>query len=233
MVKTRAKMMLIAILLAAVSVPAAADDAMWTWVSGVENDNPLGTNYIPGGRDGSISWIDADENLWFLGGYGIGIASTSPGLMNGLWKYDVADGTWRLVRGTENVINISSQFGIYGTKGEFDSANIPGARSNGVSWTGTGSTSGYLYLFGGYGYDVNGTIGFLNDLWKFNTSSSSWTWVSGSSIVNQYGVYGTMGVANSSNTPGARGLSATCADNNGTFWLFGATAMAAAAHQER
>jgi len=221
MVKTRAKMMLIAILLAAVSVPAAADDAMWTWVSGVENDNPLGTNYIPGGRDGSISWIDADENLWFLGGYGIGIASTSPGLMNGLWKYDVADGTWRLVRGTENVINISSQFGIYGTKGEFDSANIPGARSNGVSWTGTGSTSGYLYLFGGYGYDVNGTIGFLNDLWKFNTSSSSWTWVSGSSIVNQYGVYGTMGVANSSNTPGARGLSATCADNNGTFWLFG------------
>jgi hypothetical protein len=34
-------------------------------------------------------------------------------------------------------------------------------------------------------------------------------------------VYGTMGVAVSSNTPGARGWSSTWADSNGTFWLFG------------
>ena len=75
MVKTRVKMMLIAILLAAVSVPAAADDAMWTWVSGVETYNQPGTNNTPGGRDEGVSWIDSDGNLWFFGGYGIGIDS--------------------------------------------------------------------------------------------------------------------------------------------------------------
>jgi N-acetylneuraminic acid mutarotase len=221
MAKTHVKMTLIAILLAAVSVPAAADDAMWAWVSGANSSNPLGTNYIPGGREGSISWIDADGNLWFLGGYGIGIVSTSPGILNGLWKYDVAGANWRLVRGNENVTNILYQVGVYGTKGSSDSANIPGARSDGVSWTGTGSTSGLLYLFGGYGYDINGTNGPLNDLWRFDTSNNNWTWVSGSSTISQYGVYGTMGVANSSNTPGARGQGSAWADSNGTFWLFG------------
>jgi len=221
MTKTHVKMTLIAILLAAVSVPAAADDAMWTWVSGVKNYNPLGTNYIPGGRDEGVSWTDDDGNLWFFGGQGIGITSTSPGLLNGLWEYDVVSENWRLLGGNENVTSTFYQAGIYGTKGSSDSSNIPGARSNGVSWTGTSSTSGYLYLFGGYGYDINEDLGFLNDLWKFNISSSNWTWVSGSSAVSQYGMYGTMGVANTSNTPGARALSATCADSNGTFWLFG------------
>ncbi len=57
-VKTRVKMMLIAILLAAVSVPAAADDAMWTWVSGSNTFNPPGTNNTPGGREECVSWIE-------------------------------------------------------------------------------------------------------------------------------------------------------------------------------
>ena len=39
--------MLIAILLAAVSVPAAADDAMWTWVSGSNTYNPIGYKHTP------------------------------------------------------------------------------------------------------------------------------------------------------------------------------------------
>ena len=211
--------MLIAILLAAVSVPAAADDAMWTWVSGENYYNPPGTNYAPSGREESVSWIDSDENLWFFVGYGIGMGSASTGQLNGLWKFDGTN--WTLVKGSDAVTDVSYQVGVYGTKGSSDSGNTPGARSNGVSWTGTSSTNGYLYLFGGYGYDINGTYGLLNDLWRFNDSSGNWTWVSGSNVVSQYGVYGTMGVAASSNTPGARGWSSTWADSNGTFWLFG------------
>jgi len=220
-VKTHAKMMLIAILLAAASVPAVADDAMWMWVSGVNNYNPPDSTTAPGGREGGISWIDSDRNLWFFGGDGIGMNSASSGLLNGLWRFDGADWAW--LNGSDAVTDISLQVGVYGTKGASDSGNTPGARTNSVSWTGTSSTSGYLYLFGGYGYDVNGTLGLLNDLWKFNLigSNFTWTWVSGSSTVGQYGVYGTMGVAASGNTPGARGWSSTCADSNGTFWLFG------------
>ncbi len=212
-VKTCVKMTLIVILLAAVSVPAAADDAMWTWVSGYNYSDPPGTNNIPGGREGCVSWIDDTGNLWFFGGYGIGSNSTSPGLLNGLWKFD---GTaWVLVKGYD-MTNISYQGGEYGTEGSGYSNNTPGARSSSVSWT---DTSGNLWLFGGYGYDANVTLGFLNDFWEFD--GSNWIWMTGSNAVNQYGVYGTMGVANSNNTPGARGSGATWADSNGTLWLFG------------
>jgi N-acetylneuraminic acid mutarotase len=221
MVKTRAKMMLIAVLLAVVSAPAAADDAMWTWVSGVNNSNPPDSAIAPGGREGGISWIDSDRNLWLFGGDGIGMNSASSGLLNGVWKFDEA--VWAWLKGSDAVTDKSYQVGVYGTKGSSGAGNTPGARTNSVSWTGTGSDSGYLYLFGGYGYDVNGTLGLLNDLWKFSLSGSSynWTWVSGSSTVGQYGVYGTMRVAASGNTPGARGWSSAWTDSNGTFWLFG------------
>ncbi|MGB7580836.1 MAG: hypothetical protein WBL85_00110 [Sedimentisphaerales bacterium] len=207
-------MVIIAILLAVASVPAAADDAMWTWVSGSNTFNPTGTNIIPGGREECVSWIDDAGNLWFFGGYGIGSdGSASLGLLNGLWKFD---GTgWTLVKG-HDMTNISYQGGVYGTEGSGYSNNTPGARSNSVSWT---DISGNLWLFGGYGYDANVTLGLLNDLWKFD--GSNWIWITGSNAVNQYGVYGTMGVANSNNTPGARGSSATWADSNGTLWLFG------------
>jgi N-acetylneuraminic acid mutarotase len=217
-VKTYTKMTLIAILLAVASVPAAADDAMWTWVSGENYYNPP-AGVAPGGREECVSWIDSDGNLWFFGGYGIGVSSASTGQLNGLREFDGAN--WTLVKGLDSVTDIAHQAGVYGTKGSSDSDNMPGARSNGVSWTGTSSTSGYLYLFGGHGYDINGTYGLLNDLWRFNASSDNWTWVSGASIVNQYGVYGTIGIASSSNTLGARGWSSTWADSNGTFWLFG------------
>ena len=220
--KTYAKMMLIAILLAAVSVPAAAGDAMWTWVSGENSFNPPGGTGTPGGRKEGISWIDIDGTLWFFGGHGIGMGSTSAGPLNGLWKFDVADDSWTWVKGYDVVTDVAYQLGVYGTKGSPDSDNMPGARTNSVSWTGTSSsTSDYLYLFGGYGYDTNGTYGLLNDLWKFKISSDNWTWVSGANTVSQFGVYGTMGVAASNNTPGARGWSSTWTDSNGTFWLFG------------
>ena len=201
------------------SATAIADDAMWTWVSGVNNYNqPNGSN-APGGRYEGVSWIDSDKNLWFFGGLGQGMGSASSGLLNGLWKFDGAG--WTLVKGSDVVTDVLYQKGVYGTKGSSNSNNTPGARTNSVSWTGTSVTSGYLYLFGGYGYDVNGTLGLLNDLWEFDTGSNNWTWVNGSNAVAQYGVYGTIGIASSSNTPGARGWSANWTDSNGTLWLFG------------
>lgn len=60
--------------------------------------------------------------------------------------------------------NAGKQHGVYGTKGSPASGNVPGARSNSVSWT---DGHGNLWFFGGYGYDVSGSNGPLNDLWKF------------------------------------------------------------------
>jgi len=206
-------------ILIVISSAAQAQEPVWTWVDGENYYNSSGTSGQPGGRQAGVSWIDSDKNLWFFGGYGRGRNSTAAGLLNGLWKFNGSD--WILEKGWDSVTDISYQTGVYGTKGSSDSSNMPGARWNAVSWTGTGATDGYLYLFGGSGYDTNGTSGYLNDLWRFNLSSKNWTWVAGSNAVWQYGIYGTMGQAATSNTPGARGWSATCVDSNGTLWLFG------------
>jgi N-acetylneuraminic acid mutarotase len=213
------KTMFIVITMCVISVPVMADDAMWTWVSGVNNYNQPDAFNAPGGRQGGVSWLDSDGNLWFFGGFGQGMGSADSGILNGLWKFDGTNWIW--VKGYDAVTDISYQVGIYGTKGSSASGNTPGARTDSVSWTGTSATSGYLYLFGGYGYDVNGILWYLNDLWEFDLSSNRWAWVSGSNAVAQYGVYGTIGVASSSNTPGARGWSANWTDSNGTLCLFG------------
>jgi len=77
--------------------------------------------------------------------------------------------------------------------------NMPGSRQFAVSWR-TGS--GHFWLVRGSGFDSTGAQGGLNDLWKFD--GTNWTWVSGSDLINQPGVYGHMGVASPSNAPGAR-----------------------------
>ncbi|MGB8960035.1 MAG: kelch repeat-containing protein, partial [Candidatus Aminicenantales bacterium] len=129
-----------------------------------------------------------------------------------LWKYDGTDWTW--VSGS----NIVDQLGIYGTKGVADSSNTPGAKVSAASWI---DSSGKLWLFGGYGSDSAWNQGWLNDLWKYDPTTLDWTWVSGSNIVYQAGIYGTKGIADSSNIPGARATAISWLDSSGRLWLFG------------
>ena len=68
-----------------------------------------------------------------------------------------------------------------------------------MNWT---DAAGNVWLFGGLGYDSAGTLGYLNDLWKY--SAGQWTWMGGSNVGNQEGTYGTQGTAAAGNVPGAR-----------------------------
>jgi N-acetylneuraminic acid mutarotase len=121
---------------------------------------------------------------------------------------------------------------VYGTQGVPAATNAPGTRYYSQSWTGSGSNggrcqndnNGNLWLYGGEGYDANGQLGLLSDLWEFNPSlgkNGEWTWISGSTLNGQAAVYGTLGVPAATNNPGARGYGMTWTDNNGNFWLFG------------
>ena len=78
-------------------------------------------------------------------------------------------------------------------------------------------------MFGGFGYDKNGQLGLLNDLWKF--TGGNWVFVSapvpGSDTINKNGVYGTQGTRAAGNTPGSRQTAATWKDASGNLWLFG------------
>lgn len=56
---------------------------------------------------------------------------------------------------------------------------------------------------------------------SFTTGYYGWTWVSGSNALNQPGVYGTQGVASTTNIPGARYGSISWVDSSDNLWLFG------------
>jgi hypothetical protein len=97
------------------------------------------------------------------------------------------------------------------------SSNAPGSREAAVGWT---DAAGNLWLFSGRDYDpATGEAGELNDLWKY--SDGEWTWISGSNVFNQQGVYGTEGTSAPNNVPGARESAVGWTDAAGNLWLFG------------
>jgi hypothetical protein len=120
--------------------------------------------------------------------------------------------TWTWVSGAKT----PDQAGVYGTQGTASPSNMPGSRQFAVSWR---DSTGNFWLFAGDGLDSNGTQHDLNDLWKFD--GTNWTWVSGSNLVQQPGVYGTKGVASPSNVPGARDSAVSWIDKSNNLWLFG------------
>ena len=194
---------------------------VWTWVGGSNGANALGVygtqgvpsiSNVPGAREYAVSWTDPSGNLWLFGGYGN--SSSSMGYLNDLWKFNPTAGTWTWVSGSNTV----TAGGIYGTQGVASTGNAPGAREAAVSWT---DSSGNLWLFGGYGYASPSDNGNLNDLWEFNPTAGTWTWVSGSNTSMASGVYGTQGVPSTGNVPGARTGAVTWSDSSGNLWLFG------------
>lgn len=208
-------------------------DNEWTWISGsmlwqatsntfVAGCSPgvYGTQgvpaagNVPGGREGAVSWIDSNGNFWLFGGYGCNYASGVTANLNDLWEYNPTTKTWTWISGA----NSGFAVGVYGIQGAASTANVPGARQGAVSWT---DSSGNLWLFGGSGQDSTGAQGVLNDLWEFNPTAKTWTWVSGSNTGNAVSVYGTEGIASAANVPGARYEAVSWIDADGNLWLFG------------
>lgn len=183
----------------------------WTWVGGsdlVDQAGIYGTmgtpspDNIPGGRNGGDLWTDASGNVWLFGGQG-GTGGLSD--FNDLWEYSSGEWTWM------GGANVANQAGSYGTLGMPAASNIPGGRAGARFWT---DASGNVWLFGGQ--DLSG---FLSDLWKY--SNGQWTWMSGPTLTNQTGTYGTLGTPNPGNIPGARWNPVTWIDAQGNLWLFG------------
>lgn len=105
----------------------------------------------------------------------------------------------------------------YGIKGVKSHKNKPGGRSSPAVWT---DSAGNIWIFGGL-YSNGESTDLLNDLWKFDISVNQWVWVHGSNSINGNGVYGTIGIANTGNIPGARFGSVYWKDSIGNFYLFG------------
>ncbi|HEY1255280.1 MAG TPA: chitobiase/beta-hexosaminidase C-terminal domain-containing protein [Terracidiphilus sp.] len=115
---------------------------------------------------------------------------------------------------------LANQAGVYGSLGTVAAGNLPGGRYGASNWR---DKSGNLWLFGGVGSDGAASEGTLNDLWRFNPSTQSWTWMGGSKTVQRsgFGVYGVLGTPGVANLPGGRYGASSWSDDNGNLWLFG------------
>jgi len=192
----------------------------WTQLAGGANEAGVyGTKgtaaaaNLPGGRWGATGKLDASGNFWLFGGFGDD-STGATGLLNDLWEF--TGGQWKWVSGS-NMINPD---GVYGTQGTPSASNVPGGRQATMSWM---DVNNNFWVFGGYNLSAGGQPTAFDDLWEF--SSGQWTWVAGSSMVNQKATYGTQGVTADGNVPGSRWAAASWADTDASgharLWLFG------------
>lgn len=200
------KLKAIVFLLLCFACKANAQFNEWTWVNGdVANLGAVtGTQGVydslnhPAPEYESNGWVDNQGHFWYL---------TTTGY---LWEYDPSIQQWRFVWYG------SSPQPVFGVKGVASASNEPGHRGFGfITWTDMG---GDLWFFGGY---CGGNT--YADLWKYNIASGLWTWVSGSNVANDFGVYGTMGVPSVNNYPiGRCETNASWVDSvNNVFYMFG------------
>ena len=195
--------------------PMTGDYCQWllqeVQVSGqypiAERENAPTTGARAGGRYGSAAWVDHSGNLWLFGGQGIDSAGHS-GLLSDLWEINPTTTPPTFIFGSGSTL--AGQAGVY------SGTEAPGGRWSPVSWT---DQSGNFWMFGGLGFDANGTLGFLSDLWEF--TGGAWVFKAGSTAANTNGVYGTMGTPASTNAPGGRQTAVGWADTAGNLWLFG------------
>jgi pimeloyl-ACP methyl ester carboxylesterase len=198
------------------------NSGLWTWMKGFKEVNqsgvygskgtPSSTN-MPGCRQAAMGCSDNSGNLWLFGAVQGSDINSNQGLLNDLWKFNINTGMWTWVSG-DNIIN---QYGIYGTKNVSSIFNKPGSRGLGICSI---DNMNNIWIYSGTGAASN-DIHELNDLWKYNTTTNQWTWISGDKFIDQPGVYGTKGISSINNKPGARHSSTGGFDNNNNFIIFG------------
>lgn len=176
--------------------------AQWTWMGGSSGQTVDTTDNVPPPPvrgTATSAWTDAAGNFWLYG--------------NPLWEYKPSTGQWAQVGTPVTIHNDSGA--VYGTEGVAAPGNFPGNRYGAVSWT---DAQGNFWLFGG------GFVACTDDMWEYTPSTGEWTWVSGSNYtegIHSSTVYGTLGVAAPSNSPGCRVGAMSWADNAGNLWLYG------------
>ncbi|RYE07333.1 MAG: hypothetical protein EOP51_33905, partial [Sphingobacteriales bacterium] len=193
----------------------------WSWeggdasvravpIHGVPGFGDAFTN--PGGRYGSTAWTTANGDLWLYGGSVVFVSGQPGQIASDLWRYNVSAKQWIWMSGT-NLPNVGTSYGLLNI--EILGAH-PGNRMNANSWIHNNN----LYIYGG----LDHTDKRYGDLWRYNTITGFWSWISGDQGFNTASVRNTKGIAAATTKPGNRSKVTTWIDNNGNLWMFGGSA---------
>jgi hypothetical protein len=190
----------------------------WTWMSGSTTPYVAGEHgvkgvpsilNVPGARIETCSgWTDSANNLWLFGGTGTDDLGFS-GDLNDVMRYNISTNEWTWMAGSD-LANASYN---YGTKGVSSPTNDPGGRLTYTKWK---DLSGNFWLMGGARPD------YRNDVWKYDVAINEWTWMAGTDLASDAGMYpGTCGFAPAIGPAGRFEHRSSTTDNCGRFWLFG------------
>lgn len=123
-------------------------DIRWGWIQGPPTADSASTDTEPGGRSGTAYWMQPDGKAMLMFG---GETHDDPGLLNDLWRLDLASHTWSLMHN--------------GSAASVD--EVPAGRQLGAA---CGVQDLYFVLFGGLGQKEQA----LGDTWIFHIPDKSW-----------------------------------------------------------
>ncbi|MFZ5756808.1 MAG: hypothetical protein ACOY3X_07885 [Pseudomonadota bacterium] len=203
-------------------------DGSWTWVGGSSTADQAGIygtagtadpGNWPGSRYAAGGWVDDDGGFWLFGGNGFAAGSGCCWL-NDLWKYE--DGSWTWMKGSSS----ANAEAVYGTTGEPDDDNTPGARYGMAAWhtpdvvTTDEDDLQAGWIFGGTGADDEADRVVLNEIWRFDHESGDWIFILGSKGAFSAGSYGGRGQFAFTNVPPSRHRPVAW-QTGSTLWMFG------------
>jgi len=153
----------------------------WAWMGGNQTLGAVGSNCrqgvygkqgyaakgnIPGGRSSAVSWVGKSGKFWLFGGTGCDSGDINLGDLNDLWEFDPATLQWTWWDGSKTDSDPPyGTFGSYGTLGAPGDHSFPGSRDSGAASV---DAAGHLWLFGGWGTDSQGYLGYLDDVWEYS-----------------------------------------------------------------
>ncbi len=144
-----------------------AGTLQWTWVGGSQamdaapsygSRGMAAPSNDPGARGAAATWVDSSGNLWLFGG-----TPLFDRAFGDLWKYDIANGQWTWVSGSDQ----PNSNPVYGTPGVPGNTTTPGA--------------GYGF---GFWQDGMGNFWLLDGVsivWTYSESTGLWTAVTANS----------------------------------------------------
>lgn len=163
------------------------------------------TTAHPGGRNRAASAVDKNGNIWFFGGLYKDKNTNETYTRSDLWRYNTQ--TKKFTYFDEYAGSQSKPSDRYRARAWFDNDNN-------------------MWMYGGAVDTQGGSLSY-NDLWKFNTTTKTWAFISGNK--NQpyckdcpNGVYpATVGTSGTQYFPRARSDYGYWVDSSGNFWIYG------------
>jgi len=191
----------------------------WSFIGGASNPGgsatyngeTLASNQWPTGRDGAAGWYDSTDDLFLLFG-----GNSGSYMGNDMWAWNFTDFNLRTPCCCGPICGNHSA--VYPP----NAVNGPGARAYSTAWL---DNRGNAILFGGQGFDVNGKLGLLNDIWSYKISTAIWTFIGGNMTANAPSF-----TSGKYQWPSSRDSSSGWFNpNDGSYWLFGGYANGALA----